>query len=171
MRGPAADWFLADESGSHSRDPHFSPRLYEKGDPRIRVALLAEDNLADVLLIQEAIELYALPLDLHIVEDGEKALEFIRAAENDSEAPCPELLLLDLNLPRRSGKEVLERVRQSRKFKDIPVLIITSSDVAKERDELARLGANRYFRKPSNYEAFLKVGQVLKELLEEDAVN
>jgi CheY-like chemotaxis protein len=131
------------------------------------VALLAEDNHADVLLVQEAIELHSVPIDLHIVNDGDQAVKFIERADTDPEAPCPELLILDLNLPKRDGQEVLHRVRASGKCRDIPVLILTSSQLSKDRDELSKLGANRYFRKPSSYDQFMKVGEVVKEILKE----
>lgn len=106
-----------------------------------------------------------------MVNDGEKACEFIDKVESDPNAGCPEFLLLDLNLPKRSGKEVLQHARRSGKCKHIPVLVITSSDLPKDRAELSALGANRYFRKPASYEQFLKVGEILKELLQNDAVN
>jgi chemotaxis family two-component system response regulator Rcp1 len=136
------------------------------------VALLVEDNRADVFLIQEAIDLHRLPLDLHVVRDGEQAYEFIEMAENDPEHfPRPDIVILDLNLPRRSGKEVLKRLRQSERCSTVPVVIVTSSDLSNDRRELSALGANRYFRKPSSYEEFLKVGEVLKELLEEQKLK
>ena len=116
-----------------------------------------------------AVELVVRALTQLVVDDGELACEFVARAENDPEIPCPDLLLLDLNLPKRSGKEVLHCVRQSNKCKDVPVLIITSSDLSKDRDELEILGANRYFRKPSSYEQFLKIGEILKDILKEKA--
>jgi CheY-like chemotaxis protein len=138
------------------------------GRERRKVALLVEDNRADVFLIQEAIELHRLPLDLHVVGDGDQAFEFIERAENDPDrSPCPDVVLLDLNLPKRSGREVLQRLRQSARFSTVPVVIITSSDLSKDRKELSAFGASRYFRKPSGYEEFLEVGSVIKELLEE----
>jgi len=85
-------------------------------------------------------------------------------------AACPQLLVLDLNLPKRSGKEVLQRVRESAKFKDIPVLVMTSSNSARDRNEMRQLGANNYFCKPANYDEFLKVGDVLKMLLDQHRV-
>ena len=129
--------------------------------------MLAEDNPADALLVGEALNLYQLSAVLHIFDDGEKAFEFIQNTEHDDFAPCPALALLDLNLPRKSGLEILARIRQSPKFKDVPVVIVTSSDSPKDRAETARLGANRYFRKPSGYEEFLRLGQVVQEVIDE----
>jgi DNA-binding response OmpR family regulator len=128
--------------------------------------LLAEDNLPDALLVREAIRMENLPLDVHIAPDGERALEFLAKAEQDPNAPSPDILLLDLNLPRVDGFEVLRRVRASEKYRNLPVVLITSSDSPADRSEGAKLGAG-YFRKPPNYEEFLKIGSTLKRLLQE----
>jgi DNA-binding response OmpR family regulator len=128
--------------------------------------LLAEDNLPDALLVREAIKKENLPLDVYIAADGEQALRFIENAESDPAAPSPNILLLDLNLPKVDGIEVLRKIRAGRKYKDIPVLIITSSDSASDRSASAALGA-RYFRKPPMYTEFLKIGPTLRSFLEE----
>jgi DNA-binding response OmpR family regulator len=130
---------------------------------------LAEDNLPDALLVREAIKAEKLPVDVHMAPDGERAVDFIARAEQDPDAPCPDILLLDLNLPKIDGFEVLRRIRASEKCKNIPVLIVTSSDSPADRSEAARLGAG-YFRKPPNYEQFMKVGSVLRRFLEENGL-
>jgi CheY-like chemotaxis protein len=155
-------------SSSLDSTPQPVPQDALKQDQRKRVVLLVEDNRADVLLVEEAIDRYELPVELHIVDDGAKAIEFIERAETDPSAPCPEVMLLDLNLPKRSGKEVLQRVRQSEKLNAIPVLVVTSSDAIRDRQELAASGATSYFRKPASYEGFLKVGEILGTLLREE---
>jgi DNA-binding response OmpR family regulator len=127
---------------------------------------LVEDNLPDALLVREAIRLEKLPVDVHTVGDGEQAIAFVAKAEQDPQAPGPDLVLLDLNLPKVDGFGVLRRIRASAKYKDMPVLLITSSDSAADRAEGARLGAG-YFRKPPNYEEFVKVGASLRRFLEE----
>jgi DNA-binding response OmpR family regulator len=118
------------------------------------------------LLVREAIRMENLPLVVQIATDGERALEIIVRAENDADAPRPHILLLDLNLPKIDGFELLRRIRASDKFKDIPVVIVTSSDSPADRSEAARLGA-RYFRKPVTYDEFVKIGGFLRQLLEE----
>jgi DNA-binding response OmpR family regulator len=118
------------------------------------------------LLVREAIRMENLPLEVQIAPDGERALEIIVRAENDADAPRPHILLLDLNLPKIDGFELLRRIRASDKFKDIPVVIVTSSDSPADRSEAARLGA-RYFRKPVTYDEFVKIGGFLRQLLEE----
>jgi CheY-like chemotaxis protein len=107
-----------------------------------------------------------LPLEIHVAPDGREAIEFIARAENDPDAPRPQLLLLDLNLPKVDGFEVLRRLRASEKFKAIPVLIVSSSDAPGDRSRAAEYGAG-YFRKPPSYEEFLKLGGVLKQLLKD----
>jgi two-component system, chemotaxis family, response regulator Rcp1 len=131
------------------------------------VALLAEDNRTDVLMVEEAIEQQGLPIELHVVDDGEKACDFLERTDKNPAAVRPDVLLLDLNLPKRTGKDVLACLRQSKACRHIPVLVITSSDTAKERDELTRLGVARYFRKPASYDEFMRLGSVLQGILDE----
>jgi DNA-binding response OmpR family regulator len=128
--------------------------------------LLAEDNLPDALLVREAIKMENLPLEVYIAPDGERAIDLIVKAENDPNATCPHVLLLDINLPKIDGFEVLRRIRASGKFKNMPVLMVTSSDSPADRSEAAGLGA-RYFRKPVTYGEFVKIGAILRRLLEE----
>lgn len=126
--------------------------------------LVAEDNVPDVLLVREAMRMEHLPLELHVATNGEQAIDFIARAEKDGGAPCPHLLLLDLNLPKVDGFEVLRRLRASDKYKAIPVLVMSSSNSPSDRSQAAALGAG-YFCKPPSYEEFLKLGEVVKELL------
>lgn len=127
---------------------------------------MAEDNLPDALLLREAIRMEDLPLEVSIAADGQRAIDLIANAEADPAALCPQVLLLDLNLPKVEGFEVLRRVRASDKFKHMPVLIVTSSDSPDDRATAATLGAH-YFRKPVTYDEFAKVGTVLRRFLEE----
>ena len=110
-----------------------------------------------------------LPLEVHIAPDGERAIDLIVESENDPGALCPHVLLIDINLPRIDGFEVLRRIRASGKFKNIPVLVVTSSDSPADRREAAELGA-RYFRKPVTYDEFMKIGPVLRGVLEESGM-
>jgi two-component system, chemotaxis family, response regulator Rcp1 len=126
--------------------------------------LLVEDNPPDALLVREAIRMEGLPLNVHLVSDGERAIDFIAKAENDPAALWPDIVLLDLNLPKVEGFEVLRWLRAGAKRKQIPVIVITSSDSPKDRRESAALGAG-YFRKPANYDEFLKIGTLLRTFL------
>ncbi len=96
--------------------------------------------------------------------DGDEAADAID--QIDAEAmPVPELIILDLNLPKRSGHEVLGHIRDSVQCANQPVIILTSSDAPKDREEAARLGATLYIQKPSNLEDFMKIGAEFKRLL------
>lgn len=127
--------------------------------------LLAEDNPADVFLVREAMKAHDLEVNLHVVCDGEMAIEFIEAAEKNGDSPCPHLALLDLNLPRRSGLEVLARLRRSKTCGNIPVAIISSSRDPGEMVILAQLQADHYFTKPSDYDQFMALGGIIKGML------
>jgi chemotaxis family two-component system response regulator Rcp1 len=132
--------------------------------------LLAEDNLPDALLVREVIRMQNLPLDVHVADDGEKAIDFIARSDEAESAAHPDLLIVDLNLPRMDGFEVLARLRESPRSKAIPVLILTSSDSPTDRAQAAKLGA-RYFQKPPSYQEFLKLGEVLKEIVLKELVG
>jgi DNA-binding response OmpR family regulator len=124
-----------------------------------------EDSRADVYLIRESIEIAGIDADVHIVQDGEKAIRFFESVDSDDTAPCPALVILDINLPKKQGGEVLYEMRRSRRCSEISVLVVTSSDSERDREEMGRLGAKAYFRKPSEYESFMKLGVIVKELL------
>ena len=173
----ASGWLHAMEEQSGSsplsgkEQPSASPSPSPTGEviPQRLNLLLAEDNLPDALLVREAIKAENLPIEIYMAADGEQAVDFIANAEKDPNAPWPHLLLLDLNLPKVDGFEVLRRVRTSDKCKDIPVLIVTSSDSPADRDEAVKFGA-RYFRKPVTYEEFLKIGPFLRSFLKENGM-
>jgi DNA-binding response OmpR family regulator len=134
-----------------------------------RLLLLVEDNVADVFLVEQAIEFHQVPVRLVVAEDGEAACEFFDRADADRSLPCPAVLLLDLNLPKKSGTEVLEQVRKSNRCSTIPIIVLTSSDSPEDRQRAAKLGADRYFRKPTSYREFLEIGAMLNEVLKETA--
>lgn len=127
---------------------------------------MVEDNKADEYLTRQAMAAANVLAEIHVVNDGEKAFRFIDQAEADDATLCPVLVLLDLNLPKRTGAEVLQHLRQSRKFANAPVVVVTSSDSENDQRETARLGANGYFRKPSSYAAYLEIGALARDILE-----
>jgi len=124
-----------------------------------------EDNKGDVFLIREAIQATKLNADLHVVQDGEQALRFFEQVDHDDSVPCPSLIIIDINLPKKQGDEVLRSMRGSRRCGKALVLVVTSSDSASDRAAMARLGIDGYFRKPSAYEDFMKLGEVVKNLI------
>jgi CheY-like chemotaxis protein len=127
--------------------------------------VLIEDNPADAFLAQEAIAVHHVPANLLVIGDGEEAIRLISRVDTDEHVAAPQLFLLDLNIPRKNGEEVLAHIRNSRRSKKTPVVIITSSDSPKDRAKVDALGANGYFRKSSNYESFLRLGEIVRELL------
>jgi chemotaxis family two-component system response regulator Rcp1 len=132
-----------------------------------RRILIVEDNKGDVFLIREALKIAKVDAEIYVVNNGKDATNFFDEADRDRDAPCPNLVLLDLNLPRKSGDQVLQHLRDSRRCRNARVLIVTSSDLETERQVLSALGATGYFRKPTEYAQFLKLGPIVKELLDE----
>jgi len=126
--------------------------------------LIAEDNKSDVLLIQRALKKSGIEAQIHIADDGEKAVRFFERAEADAIAPCPDIVLLDINMPRYKGAEILRRLRASPRCKDALVLVVTSSDSSRDRTEMDALGANGYFRKPSDFSEFMTLGPIVRDL-------
>ncbi len=128
---------------------------------------MVEDNRGDVFLIRESIETASVAATLHVVQDGDKAIKFLERAGSDPDTPCPALVILDINLPKRSGRDVLQFMRINEHCAHVPVLIVTSSDSQRDRDDMARLGIHGYFRKPSEYDEFMKLGPLVKQTLTE----
>jgi CheY-like chemotaxis protein len=132
--------------------------------PRAETILVVEDNPGDVRLIREALEQHCVQCDLLVLSDGAKAIAWLDQLDA-SDARCPALVVLDLNLPRRNGREVLKRIRAGSRCAAMPVVILTSSAAEEDMQETAALGASRYIRKPLDLEEFMKVGSVLKQFL------
>ncbi len=170
------DWLSASESwndiagasgSSRNRGkdlPSSSPCRNESDDRRLLHILVIEDNKADVFLVEEAIAVQEIHAELQVIADGEEAMRQVE--ENSSTMDwLPDLFILDLNLPRRSGHEILACIRQKPRYAHIPVLIMTSSDSENDRQKAALFGSNGYFRKPSGFSEFLLIGAVIKRLM------
>lgn len=127
--------------------------------------LLAEDNYGDVLLVREALKENRVDHELYLVQDGLEAERYIQRIGQTSDALCPDVLLLDLNLPLRDGHEVLQFFRAHPLCGDKPVIIVTSSGAERDRRKAAELGATRYFQKPSDVDEFIKLGAVIREVI------
>jgi CheY-like chemotaxis protein len=125
--------------------------------------LVVEDNVADVYLIQEALKEHGVACSLQVAADGRDALQTLTAHAQQGEPP--DLILLDLNLPRLSGREVLRRVRSMRGFDSVPIVILTSSSASDDVEEARRLGADEYIVKPGELGAFMAIGATLKAIL------
>ncbi len=125
-----------------------------------------EDNPADVGLVRRALEEHSVEGELIVIADGQRAIEFIQAIE-DGSAPCPHLGIVDLNLPKMPGREVLARMRLSDRCRHMPVYILSSSDADRDKADAAQFGADRYLRKPSKLDDFLSLGAIFKAALSE----
>lgn len=119
--------------------------------------LLVEDNPGDVRLMKEALQDDKLIYNLHVVVDGIEAMDFLLQKGDFAKAPRPDLILLDLNLPRKDGREVLAEVKSDPDLKQIPVVILTSSQAEQDIVKTYELHANCYINKPVDLEQFSKV--------------
>jgi CheY-like chemotaxis protein len=118
--------------------------------------LLVEDDSGDALIIQEAFEYYKIRNRLHLVSDGEKAMRFLRRMEPYADAPRPGLILLDVNLPRRGGLEVLAELKSDPELLVLPVVMLTSSRAEEDILRSYALHANAYISKPVDFEHFIE---------------
>ncbi|RMF83022.1 MAG: response regulator [Nitrospinota bacterium] len=129
---------------------------------RIRV-LLVEDNPADVDLLQENLQESKILVDLHVVTDGVEAMAFLRREGPYEDAPRLDLLLLDLNLPRKDGREVLAEMKADQALRRIPVVVLTSSEAEEDLVKSYDLQASAYITKPVDLEGFRKIVHGIKE--------
>jgi CheY-like chemotaxis protein len=129
--------------------------------------LLIEDNPADANLVKEALAEAQLDCNLRLMDDGAAAIEFISRVDADPHGTGPDLILLDLNLPKVNGEEVLKHIRLSPKCRHAKVMIISSSDAPSDRERAMNLGASEYFRKPSNLDQFMELGRRVRAMLED----
>ncbi len=127
--------------------------------------VLIEDNAGDVLLVKKALDQHLNGYQLTVYKDGEEAIGFFDDLDAGKSAVSPEVILLDLNLPRYSGIEVLRRLKKSATLAAIPVVIVTSSDSPQDRSETTKLGAGDYFCKPTDFRSFMKLGEIVNNLV------
>ena len=126
--------------------------------------LLIEDSPPDVILVRRTLEFHEVECDVEVLGDGQEACEFLDAL-NSSEATCPELLIVDLNLPKQSGLDVLRRVRDHPRCNAAKVMVLSSSGAQQDKDAAVRLGADIYIRKPTRLGEFLEIGATIKSFL------
>jgi len=119
--------------------------------------LLVEDDDGDVLMTREAFEHHKIRNNLHVVQDGEEALQFLHREGPYADAPRPGLILLDLNLPRRDGREVLAELKADPELRVIPVVVLTTSEAEEDILRSYTLHANAYVSKPVDFDRFIDV--------------
>jgi two-component system, chemotaxis family, response regulator Rcp1 len=127
------------------------------------IILLVEDSPGDVRLTQEALVNGKVQHELHIARDGVEAISFLRRKGTFRKAPRPDLILLDLNLPRKDGREVLKEIKADPKLRSIPVIILTCSEAEEDILKTYDLHANGYIVKPVNLEQFFKIIKQIKK--------
>ncbi|TQQ81411.1 response regulator [Halonotius roseus] len=119
--------------------------------------LLAEDNPGDVMLTKKALEQGKLANNLHVTTDGVDALQFLRQEGEHEDAPRPDLVLLDLNMPRKDGEDVLEEMQADASLRRIPVVVLTSSESEEDIAKSYELNANAYLTKPVDFDGFVEI--------------
>lgn len=137
----------------------------------MRHILLAEDNPGDVLLFQEALRTSDIKCELTVAQDGEKALNILEARSQGSDGAGPDLIVLDINLPRRSGQDILRWVRANQAFAKVPVIMLTSSASPEDKTTALQLGANLYVQKSSDLDELFEIGRTVQELLSSKLSN
>jgi len=125
--------------------------------------LLVEDSEGDARLVQEGMRDAKMSNRLHIVEDGVEAMEFLRREGRFGTAPRPDLVLLDLNLPRMDGRQVLAEMKSDSGLRSIPVVVLTTSDAEQDVLRAYELNANCYVTKPVDFDKFMYVVRQLEE--------
>src|SRR6202522_451784 len=126
-------------------------------DAEAIVILLVEDSLGDVRLTREAFKDAKVHINLHVAPDGAEAMAFLKREGEHANVPRPDLILLDLNLPKKDGREVLAEIKESPALKSIPVVILTTSSSEADILRSYLLHANCYITKPVGLDGFLKV--------------
>ncbi|HEY7281510.1 MAG TPA: response regulator [Actinomycetota bacterium] len=124
---------------------------------------MVDDSMGDVRLAQEALKEARVANRLSIVHDGEQAMAFLRREDGYGDAPRPDLVLLDLNMPRMDGREVLAQIKGDPDLRTIPVVVLTTSEAEADIVKAYDLHANAYITKPVDLEAFLDAVRVVEE--------
>lgn len=130
-----------------------------------RTILLVEDNPADIKITERALRESGFAVELVVVRDGQEALEYLMRQGLHAESATwrnPDLILLDLNLPRLTGREVLQRMRTNPELKVVPVIVLTTSSRQEDVQDMYAAGANTYIEKPQSFQRFVQVLQTIQ---------
>jgi CheY-like chemotaxis protein len=150
-------------------EPHVPSRVPDPEEEsnracRKRRVLLVEDNPTDLYVIREVVERSGLSVDLVIARDGQQALTYFSELDQEG-GGCPDLVLLDLNLPKLSGIDVLRELRNQRRCGQVPVIVVTSSVNEKDRTATRDLGVDGYFHKPTDLDSYSILGELIKKFV------
>jgi len=138
-------------------------REISKNPPKTQNILLVEDNPADILLTREAFKEGAIPHEMHAVNDGVEAVSYLKKAGKYADAVRPDVILLDINLPKKNGFEVLAEIKQDPDLKHIPAIVLSTSGSKHDIRKAYELHANCYLIKPVELEEFLRVIRSLED--------
>jgi len=125
--------------------------------------LLVEDNPGDARLTRIALEDSKISINLNVVEDGVEAMAFLRRQEKYAQVPHPHIVLLDLNLPKKDGREVLAEIKSDENLKRIPVVVLTTSQAQEDVVKAYNLSANCYITKPVDFDQFVKIVRCIED--------
>lgn len=132
-------------------------------DKKIKEILLIEDNPADVRLITEVLKDFRVEKNITVIEDGEKVMDYLLKNGQFVNAKRPDIILLDLNIPKKDGFKILEEIKTSNALKTIPVIVISTSDSKENIKQAYMLHANCYFVKPFQLDEFIKIIRSIEE--------
>ena len=139
-------------------------RLENDANGKLRI-LMVEDNPGDVLLVKEALNESDLRYELSHVTDGEQAVAFLQRRGEYKRTRTPDLVLLDLNLPKRTGWEVFDEMRSEDALREIPVVILSSSGASEDRRRAEHAPRSIYIQKPVDFDEFLRIGKQIKNFV------
>ncbi len=137
--------------------------MIARNNPKMIDILLVEDSPTDVLIAREALSEAKIINEIHVAEDGVEALDFLHQRGKFASAPRPDLILLDLNLPRKNGREVLAEIKADDSLKHIPVVVLTTSSAEEDVLKSYNLHANCYVVKPVEFNSFVKAVQSIQQ--------
>lgn len=129
---------------------------------RLRRLLLVEDNPGDIRLTREAIKESGVEIEMQVVSDGELVMDYLLKKDNFPDAVRPEIIMLDLNLPKKNGLEILKEIKSNDQLKRIPVIAVTTSEADHDVNRAYELGANAYVLKPVDFDDFTRVLQQME---------
>ena len=135
------------------------------GGPRPYSILVVEDNRGDIFLLERALERQHIDFQLTHLQDGGEALAFVRGEGPYANTPRPDLILVNMNLPKVDGEEIVHEIRGARHLDGVPVCVWSDSESLHERESLSRLGVDEFILKPSGLEQFMEIGKTVKDLL------